>query len=142
MEDLAGLAGDPFLGGGLALVEEGPGSLPAILNHVDEVDDDRGGDVAGGGLRCDGLDLRVVAIDEDDPFALVSRVAAVGLAEGGGDDSGDVVGDRAVSHLPLACGSRGFCLPFGLAGLRFLLLALLRRGADDVSRVRGTGAAS
>jgi hypothetical protein len=30
-EDLAGLVGDPFLGGGLPLVEEGPGGLPAVL---------------------------------------------------------------------------------------------------------------
>src|SRR6266699_1732873 len=28
VQDLAGLVGDPFLGGGLALVEEGPGGLP------------------------------------------------------------------------------------------------------------------
>ena len=28
VQDLAGLPGDPFLGGGLALVEEGPGGLP------------------------------------------------------------------------------------------------------------------
>ena len=33
---------------------------------------------------------------------------------------------EAVSHLPPACGSRGFPLPFG-RGLRFLLLLL--RGA-------------
>jgi len=31
VQDLAGLGGDPFLGGGLALVEEGPGGLPVII---------------------------------------------------------------------------------------------------------------
>src|SRR5690349_7030875 len=33
-EDLAGLVSDPFLGGGLALVEEGPGGLPQIFKWV------------------------------------------------------------------------------------------------------------
>ena len=45
-EDLAGLAGDPFLGGGLAFVEEGPGGLPQVFKDVDEVDDDGHGDAA------------------------------------------------------------------------------------------------
>jgi hypothetical protein len=49
---------------------------------VDEVDDDRDGDAAARGLRGDGLDLRVVAVDQDDPFALVTGVAAFCLAEG------------------------------------------------------------
>jgi hypothetical protein len=38
VQDLAGLPGDPFLGGGLALVEEGPGGFPEVLKDVDEVD--------------------------------------------------------------------------------------------------------
>ena len=46
VQDLAGLVGDPFLGGGLALVEEGPGGLPQVFEDVDEVDDDRDGDAA------------------------------------------------------------------------------------------------
>ena len=37
-QDRAGLGGDPFFGGGLALVEEGPGGLPQVFEHVDEVD--------------------------------------------------------------------------------------------------------
>ena len=41
---------------------------------------------------------------------------------------------EAVSHLPRACGSRGFPFPFGLPGLRFLLPPLLRGRADDVLR--------
>jgi hypothetical protein len=31
VQDLAGLVSDPFLGGGLALVEKGPGGLPAVF---------------------------------------------------------------------------------------------------------------
>ena len=57
-----------------------------------------------GGLCGDGLDLGGVAVDQDDPFALVSGVAAFGLVEGGGDDGGDVVGDRG--GQPLAPGLR------------------------------------
>src|SRR5260370_28749791 len=49
VQDLAGLVSDPFLGGGLALVEKGPGGLPAVFQHVDEVDHDRDRDAAAGG---------------------------------------------------------------------------------------------
>ena len=104
VQDLAGLVSDPFLGGGLALVEEGPGGLPQVFEHVDEVDDDRDGDAAAGGLGGDGLDLGVVAVDQDRPFPLVLRVTAFGLVEGRGDDGGDVVGDRG--GQPLAPGLR------------------------------------
>ena len=94
VQDLACLGGDPFLGGGLSLVEEGPGGLPQVFQHVDEVDDDRDRDAAPGCLGGDGLDLGAVAVHEDDPVALAAGVAAVRFAERGGDDGGDVVGDR------------------------------------------------
>src|ERR1035437_4759040 len=142
VQDLAGLGGDPFLGGGLALVEKRPGGLPAVFQDVDEVDDDRDGDAAAGGLGGYGLDLGVVPVDQDDPFPLVTGVAALGLIERGGDDGGDVVGDRG--GQPLVPGLRfprlSPLLP--LAGLRFLLLLLpfLRGGADDLVRgPRGRG---
>ena len=34
VQDLAGLGGDPFLGGRLALVEEGPGGLPEVFDSL------------------------------------------------------------------------------------------------------------
>ena len=111
VQDLAGLVSDPFLGGGLALVEEGPGGLPQVFEHVDEVDDDRDGDAAGRGLGGDGLDLGVVAVDQDDPFALVAGVAAFRLVEGAAMTAGMSSVTEAVSHLPCACGSRGFPFP-------------------------------
>src|ERR1035441_8606554 len=80
VQDLAGLVSDPFLGCRLSLVVEGPGGLPQVFEHVDEVDDDRDGDAAAGGPGGDGLDLRVVAVDQDEPFALVTGVAAICLA--------------------------------------------------------------
>jgi hypothetical protein len=41
-QDLAGLVSDPFPGCRLPLVVEGPGGLPQVFEHVDEVGDDRG----------------------------------------------------------------------------------------------------
>src|SRR5260370_4657474 len=74
VQDLAGLVGDPFLGGTLAFVEEGPGGFPAVFQDVDEVDDDRDGDAAAGGLGGDGLHLGIVPVDQDHPFPPVTRV--------------------------------------------------------------------
>ena len=71
VQDLAGLVSDPFLGGGLAFVEERPGGLPQVFQHVNEVDDDGDRDAAASGLGGDGFDLGVVAVDQDRPFPLV-----------------------------------------------------------------------
>ncbi|MBJ7597052.1 hypothetical protein [Candidatus Nephthysia bennettiae] len=50
---------------------------------------------------------------------------------------------EAVSHLPFACGSRGFPLPFGLPGCAFLFSLLFCAGVLMMScGARGTGAAS
>jgi hypothetical protein len=142
VQDLAGLGCDPFLGGGLALVEEGPGSLPQVFKDVNEVDDDRDRDAAARGLGGDGLDLGVVAVDQDGPFALVLRVAAFGLVEGRGDDGGDVVGDRGGQPFARACGSRGFSLVFAFAACAVFFLLFCAGVLMISSGVRGTGAAS
>ena len=141
-ENLAGLGGDPFLGGGLALAEEGPGGLPEVFEDVDEVDDDRDRDAAPGGLGGDGLDLGVVAVDEDGPFALVLRVAALGLVEGGGDDGGDVVGDRCGQPLAPRLRLPRLSLPFGFAACAFFSRRFCAGVLMTSSGVRGTGTAS
>ena len=123
VQDLAGLVSDPFLGGGLALIEEGPGGLPQVFQDVDEVDDDRDRDAAAGGLGGDGLDLGVVAVDEDGPFPLVLRVAALCLAERGGDDGGDVIGDRGGQPLAPRLRLPRLSPALRLRGLRLLLRA-------------------
>ena len=85
---------------------------------MDEVDGD--GDAAAGGLRGDGLDLRVVPVHEGGPFPLAVRVAAVCLVKGGGDDGGMSPVTEAVSHFPFACGSRRF--PFAFLSCAFFFL--------------------
>ena len=81
------------------------------------------GDAAAGGLGGDRLDLGAVAVHQGDPLAAVAGVAALGFSEGGGDDGGDVVGDRGGQPFP---GS-------GRAAVR---TCCGRRG-DDVGRARG-----
>ena len=49
---------------------------------------------------------------------------------------------EAVSHLPRACGSRGFALPFGFAACAFFFLRFCAGVLMTSSGVRGTGAAS
>src|SRR5271165_868761 len=134
VQDLACLGGDPFLGGGFSLVKEGPGGLPQVFQHVDEVDDDRDRDAAPGCLGGDGLDLGVVAVDQDGPFALVLRVAAFGLLEGGGDDGGDVIGDRGGQPLAPRLRFPRLSPALRLRCLRLLLPPLLRGRADDILR--------
>src|SRR6266851_2529242 len=134
VQDLAGLACNPFLSGGLAFVEEGPGGLPEVLKYVDEVDDDRDGDAAARGLGGHGHDLGVVAVHEDGPFPPAARVAAFGLAEGHGDNGGDVAGDRGRQPLALCLRLPRLPLAFWLRGLRLLLSPVLGGRADDVLR--------
>ena len=102
VEDLAGLPGDPFLGGGLALAEEGPGGLPEVFEHVDEVDVDRDGDAAGRGLRGDGLDLGAVAVYQDDRFALAAGSRRSASTNAVLITAGMSSVTEAVSHLPCA----------------------------------------
>ncbi len=71
--------------------------------------------------------------------ALVLRVAAFGLVEGGGDDGGDVVGDRGGQPLARRLRS-GLCL--SSASRPALLRPSPRGGLMTSAGVRGTGAAS
>jgi hypothetical protein len=71
---------------------------------VDEVDDDRHGDVAGVGFGVDPVDLVGVAVQQADPGPPVIGVTAGGLVEHRGDDL-----RRFVFHArrkPLALGHR------------------------------------
>ena len=142
VQDLAGLPGDPFLGGGLALVEEGPGGLPEVFEHVDEVDVDRDGDAAGRGLRGGGLDLGAVPVYQDDPFALAAGVTAFRLAEPGADDGGDVIGDRGGQPLALCLRLPRLRLPYRLAAWAFLFRRFCAGVLMMSSGARGTGTAS
>ncbi len=132
MQDLAGLCRDPFLGGGLAFLEEGPGGLPCVFKHVDEIDHDRHGDAPAGGLGGDSLDLGVVPVDQDRPFPRVAGVAALRLVKRGGDDGGYVIGDRGGQPLAPRLRLPRLLLALRLAGLRLLLPPFLRGRADDV----------
>ena len=109
---------------------------------MDEVDDDRDLDAAAGGLGGDGLDLRVIALDEDGPFPLVLRVPALCLIERRGDDGGDVVGDRRGQPLAPRLRLRGFPLPFGVLACAFFFRRFCAGVLMMSSGVRGTGAAS
>src|SRR5664280_1955002 len=91
--------GDPDAETWVAGVEEGPGGLPHVLDHVDEVDDGGHGDAPGGGLVTDGVDLLAVAVDQGDPGPLMVGVAPLGFVEHAGDDGRDVVGDAGGQPL-------------------------------------------
>src|ERR1022692_1389863 len=99
-QDLGGLVGDPFLGGRVAGLEETPGGAPQVFQDVNEVNQDRDLGAAAGGFGFDGLDLLLIAVDERDPGPLAGGVAAVRLGEPGGDDGGDVIGDRRGQPFP------------------------------------------
>src|SRR4029450_383602 len=89
----------PLLGGGVALLVEGPGRLPQVLQDVSEVAQDRHIDPALGGFGLDPVDLVVVAVDQRDPSTRVGGVAAVGFVEEAADDGGGVVGDAGGQPL-------------------------------------------
>jgi hypothetical protein len=84
------------------------------------------GDAAAGGLDLDRLDLVPVAVGECGPGAAVAGVAALCLAEGGGDDGGYVVGDRGGQPLPGDRRAGSACLIFAGQG-------------DDITGARGAG---
>ena len=65
-------------------------------------------DAAAGGLGGDGLDLGVVAVDQDDPVPLRAGVAALGLVEDRGDDGGEVAVIRGVATCSGPAGCGGF----------------------------------
>ena len=92
--------------------------LSSIFGDVDEIDHDRDRDAPLFRLGGDGLDLRVVPVDEHGQFPLVSGVTPLGLAECPAVDGRDVVGDRRGQPLPRACGPRGFALFFPAAARR------------------------
>jgi hypothetical protein len=98
---------------------------------VDEVADHGDGDVAAGGLGGDRVDLLPVAVHQGDPGTAVRGVAALRLAEGSGEDGGDVIGDRGGQPLPGRPGTAGAALSRSLPG-----------GAMMSSGVRGAGAQS
>ena len=104
---------------------------------------DRDRDAAAGGLGGHGLDLGVVPVDQDDPVALVAGVAAFGLVEGGGDDGGDVVGDRGGQPLALCLRLPRLPLPLRLRWPGAFFFFLFCAGVLMMSPgVRGTGTAS
>ena len=109
---------------------------------MDEVDHDRHGDAAAGGLGGDGLDLGVVPVDQDDPFPLAAGVAAFRLVEPGADHGGDVIGDRGGQPLALRLRLPRLLLPFGLAACAFFFRRFCAGVLMMSSGVRGTGAAS
>src|ERR1022692_3382950 len=108
VQDRGALRGDPGFEGRVAGGVECPAGFPQVFQDVDEVDQDGDGRVAGRGFPFDHGDLVAVAVDQDDPGALMARVAAGGLAEnlrdGGGAVSGDIGGIPAVDRPHLACG--------------------------------------
>ena len=61
------MAGHPLLGLLVCFVEEAPGGLPQVPQHVEEVDHDVHAHVAVVPLGVELLDLVVVAVDQDDP---------------------------------------------------------------------------
>src|ERR1700722_7836464 len=100
VQDVQFLGGDPGLDGRVARGVEAPGGLPQVFLYVDEVDQDRDGDVPLRGLVLDQADLVVVPVGQRDPGPGPAGVAAVGLAEHDADRVGQPGGD--IGGVPLA----------------------------------------
>src|SRR6266508_790745 len=109
-QDAYGVGGDPGFGGRVAVLVEAPGRLPAVLEDVDEVDQDVDRHLAACRLRAEQVELVAGAIDQHDPGAATGRVPLLGLVEharddllaGGGDRAGQPLGggDRARAARP------------------------------------------
>jgi hypothetical protein len=106
-QDLPGLSTHPPFGVRVAFGVETPGSLPDVLDDVDEVHDDRYGDLPGVGFGVDPVDLVEVAVDQGDPGPSVVGVTAVGLGEPGRDHRRGVVGHAGVQPLARSDRRRG-----------------------------------
>ena len=98
------MGADPPLGGRMAFVEEAPGGLPQVLEHVDDVDHDGHVHAAGAGFGVDAVDLVGVAVDQGDPAAPVGGVAAVASSNTWPMTAAASWATLAVSHLPRAVG--------------------------------------
>lgn len=57
--------------------EKAPRRLPQIFEHMDEIEKQGKLDVAGLGLGLEVVQLRLIAVDEDDPRVLMARIAPV-----------------------------------------------------------------
>src|SRR5580658_7967544 len=93
VQDVQALGGDPVLGGRVARRAEAPGCFPQVFQHVDEIDQDRDGDAAGGGLAADHVDLVPVSVHQRDPGPVMAGITAFGLVEDLGDGGGAARGD-------------------------------------------------
>jgi hypothetical protein len=114
VQDAQALGADPGLGGGVGFGEQAPGGFPDVFQDMDEVDHDGDLGVVGSGLGVGALDLVGVAINQDDPAAVVLRVTAGSLVEDLADDLASVGGDAG--GQPCAVGGRsdrGGAVPSG-----------------------------
>ena len=84
----------PVLGCRLPGGMQGPGGLPDVFEHVDQVDHDVDGDAAPLGFGADQVQLVPGAVDKDHPGPMVLRVVALSLVECGCDHVGGVVFHR------------------------------------------------
>jgi hypothetical protein len=96
-----------------AFIEKDQAAFQRYSKDVDEVDHDRHGDAAAGGLGGHGLDLGVVPVDQDDPFPLVSGSRRSASSNAAAMTAWMSSVTEAVRHLPRASGSRGFWFFFG-----------------------------
>jgi hypothetical protein len=120
------VAAHPPLGGGVPLGVEGPGGLPQVFEHMDEVHENRDRGGARVRLGLDPVDLVVVAVDERDPGPSVGGVAPAGLVEELADDRRGVLDHTRGQPLALRLRSRRRGLTLGVC-----------LGQDVARRARG-----